>query len=505
MRWKFLLCCAFLLWAAAGDAAVAPSIQTVDFYPSGARFTFQAKVNKDFEFTLPGAFDPRSVRLLTQDGVASLRVESLSREEWTPPSLASIKSQVDVKSRELKLLQGRKAAMEQTIEMINAPLTKDFSGKDLILYIEDAQAMRVRVEAELVDMNLSVEKTAKELAALQNEYERKLPYGSTAGVRISGTATTSQPLQFEAFTPAAGWFVRYDMNLNSATGDIDAKMNARAWQRTGLDFAGEFTFHTRQPSFSITPPEIGPLVVGLAQKNMQDVLYAPAPAADMAVGQALMKNDSKAIAPRESLPVMVSTLADVSIKGTGDLKGDGTPEDIALGRIGLKSTPVLVSIPGQSREAWIIASMDAIPAKLLPGYAELAVDGVMTGHSNIPDYGIEQMTLPFGMASRLTAKKERFVGKTGSSWLGKGTVEDGYTLEVTSGMDAEREVTVRDRIPVPSNEKIVLEVKKIEPVPTERDKDNKLMWKMNLKPGETKKIIVEYTLKYPSDETLEYR
>ena len=72
-------------------------------------------------------------------------------------------------------------------------------------------------------------------------------------------------------------------------------------------------------------------------------------------------------------------------------------------------------------------------------------------------------------------------------------------------MDSEQEVTVRDRLPIPVDEKIKLEVLKIDPEPTERDAENRLSWKLSVKPGEIRKIVVEYTLSYPSGETLEYR
>jgi hypothetical protein len=207
----------------------------------------------------------------------------------------------------------------------------------------------------------------------------------------------------------------------------------------------------------------------------------------------------------EAAPYVSATLADVSVTGRGSLKGDGTPEDLPLGKLHLESTPVLVSIPEQSRETWIVASMDSIPKPLLPGRAELAVDGAVTGKSAIPEYGMGQTYLPFGMASRLTSKKTPLVGKTGSSWLGKGTLEDGYTLEITNGMETERQVTVKDRLPLSANDKIAMEVTKIDPAPDERDRENRLTWKVSVKPGETKKIVVEYTLRYPGDETLMYR
>ncbi len=495
-----------LLFASTAGASVTPEVRSVDFYPAGARFVFRIDADGEFETTLPGAFIPDSIRLLAQDGVSSLRVESAPREQWTPPALVLLKSQLDMKERELKLQEARKAALEQTLAMINSPLPKDFSGKDLILHIEDAQAMRFRIGSELVDLNLAIGKTGRELEALRAEYDRKMPEDAESVVQISGVSQTSAPLLFEALTHAAGWFARYDMNLNSTTGAIDAKMQARVWQRTGLDVDGEFEFHTRQPSYAITPPDVRPLIVTLMEKNLRERAFAPVPMADTVEAlHAPVMNKMARGQEIESQPAVLSTLADVSVRGKGNLKGDGTPEDVLLGRFDLKSTPVLVSIPEQNREAWVIASMDSVPEPLLPGQAELAVDGAPTGRSAVPEYGMGQTYLPFGMATRITAKKERLVSKTGSSWTGKGILEDGYTLEVTNGMNVAREIVVRDRIPVSANEKIVLEVKNIDPAPSERDRDNRLTWKIYVNPGETKKITVEYVLRYPGDETLEYR
>ena len=206
------------------------------------------------------------------------------------------------------------------------------------------------------------------------------------------------------------------------------------------------------------------------------------------------------------LPVIASTLSNVAVLGRGTLEGDGTPSDVALGALSLKSTPLLVLIPEQRSTGWIVASMDAITTPLMPGRAELRVDGRPSGSTQIPEYGLGQSRLPFGSASRLSAKKTPLVESTGSSWLGgSGIFKSGYTLEVSSGMDSEREVTVRDRLPIPVDEKIKLEVLKIDPEPTERDAENRLSWKLSIKPGEIRKIVVEYTLSYPSGETLEYR
>jgi uncharacterized protein (TIGR02231 family) len=487
-----------------GEAAT-PEVEGVYFYPSGAKFIFKIEADSNFDVTLPGAFEPDSVRFLERENVDNVRVESRSREEWVPPALLKLKSQIEVADRSLKLLLARESALEKTMSKINAPLPQGFNGKNLIFFIENSRSMLSDIGVEMVDLNLEIEKSRKQLTELQSEYKKKMPGNADKAVLISGASTSEGSLLFEAYSGFAGWSVQYDMNLDSTTGSIDAKMRAEVWQNTGLDVVGEFTFHSRQPSFAIYPPNVLPLSVilqplKLPRGNMDSLMEK-----DIQFTQAPLAMNSLGIRTEGILPPSFTlTLADVSVAGKGNIKGDGTPANVELGKFNLICVPVLVSIPEQNREAWVIASMDSIPEPLLPGRANLAVDGVITGKSIIPEYGMGQTYLPFGMASRLTSKKIGFIGKTASSWLGKGILEDGYTLEITNGMATEREVTVKDRIPFPVNDRISLEVTRIEPQ-AERDRENRLTWKVKIKPGETKKIYVEFKLQYPSDMTLGYR
>jgi len=201
---------------------------------------------------------------------------------------------------------------------------------------------------------------------------------------------------------------------------------------------------------------------------------------------------------------ITSTLANVSVRGRGNLKGDGIFTSVELGRFEFPSTPLLIAIPEQNREAWIVADLGVIPDAFLPGVADLYVDGVVSGRTNIPEMGL-QATLPFGMAQRVTVEKRRAVGRTGTTWLGRtGTLQDGYTIDVTNNMDTEREIEIRDRLPLPADDRITLENVRIDPAPTIQDNENRLTWRMTLAPGETGRISVEYTLRYPGDETLVY-
>ncbi|MDR1943723.1 MAG: DUF4139 domain-containing protein [Synergistaceae bacterium] len=517
-----VLACSFLA-VCPGASADPATVRSVDFYPSGAKFVFQVKSGGSFDFVLPGAFSLESLRCLTKERLTSLETEVSYEKEKDHPELLALERKMDAASREVSLFAGRRAALNQTLEMLQSPFarTQDdekggISAKELIEYAASAQKLRLDIETELVDIGIGEAKAKKVHAEAREEYEAmrvrletKKPHNPRAILKVGGTTSAPATLLFEAYTPAAGWRAGYEMEMNSATGEIDAKMNAVAWQGSGVDVNGLISFHTRQPSFAVTPPEVNPLTVGLriAEKNFLTTAYnAVKPQQDSfeprigALGDALEER-----VPAPAPPETISTLTSVSVNGRGKIGGDRSEARISLGEFSMKSAPVIVSIPEQNREAWIIASMDAVPQSLLPGVAELAVDGAATGRTAVSESMAGMTRMPFGMVSRITSKKTPLVSRTGSNWTGKGLLDDGYTLEITSAMENEREVTVRDRIPIPTTDKIVLEVKKIDPAPDERDNENRLLWRIKLKPGETKKITVEYTLRFPGDETLEYR
>jgi uncharacterized protein (TIGR02231 family) len=497
-------------------------VASVDFYPQGAKFLIETESDGRFSFSLPGSFGAESVRCLTQDHVTSLKVDTSYEGHIDPPELVAMELRVEDSRRALNLLEARRATLEQTrafLQTPNAPANENWKVRlgadDMTSYIERAGKMRLDTENELVEVVIGLEHAKRDLDKAQAEYndlknriEGKRGLNPDAVVVVRGTTdgtANSAKLLFEASTNAAGWSVAYEMALDSATGAIEAVMNAMAWQNCGIDISGEFSFHTRAPVQSVAMPVVYPLTVGLRPKpeplarggaNKQMAAIAPEPM--MAIDSYEMAEDKAS----RSRPDAIVTMTDVSVKGSGVIESDGSEVRIKLGVIDIESEPLIIAAPEQSREAWIVASVDVMPRAFLPGIAELSVDGASSGRTRMTE-ATAGVRVPFGMVSRITSKKEPFIGESGSSWIGGGTVADGYTIEVTNGMETAREVTVLDRVPVSVIDKVTVTVNNIDPK-AERDKEGRLTWKLTVAPGETKKITVAYTIKYPGDEMLQY-
>lgn len=492
-------------------------IEAVDFYPSGARFTFASEPDEDtgeFRVVLPGSFTASSVRVLNPENVeGDISVKQYQRTRWVPSQLEDLKAETDDQALTVSELTAKKSSLEQTLNLLKNSQPDKSKPDDLLSYIKDAQELRLETENELAQLNIELAEEKEKLNMLTRELNSRRPGGETSYLVVTGKAEGT--VRLEATTHSASWSPRYTMDLNSETGEIDAHLYIRAAQRTGLEYEGAMTFHTKTPDENITTPVLNPLKVAIKPKeetiaSTQMASYSRSNR--MMYKAAPMMADTVAMEDAEELeagsapmaPSVQESLSDRVLNVKGILPGDGTEQEYEAGAFTLTCSPVIMVIPEQRNNAWIIASMDEGNERLIPGTADLRVDGHASGRIYLEEFGTGQKRIPFGYAEQITVKKEALVEKTGVSWF-SGVFTSGYKLEITNGTKDDKRITIRDRLPVPTDEKIKLDVKRIEPKQKERDPENRLTWEFTIPAGGTVPIIVDYTLSYPSGEELEYK
>ncbi len=494
-------------------------ITALEFYPSGAKFTFTIQnYNDDGSFSayLPGAFNPESIRVVNPESVyGDIKAVRSSRTKWIPSQLEELKAQADEQSQKLNELTAKQAALEQTLNLLKNSVPEKSRTAALLTYIQDAQALRLKTENELSQLKNEIVIEREKLSMMNNELKAKTPRGDTSFITVSGRA--KDRVIIEAFTSYASWRPEYIMNLDSTTGSIDVQMFVKASQNTGLDYEGSVTFHTKTPDERLTSPVLNPIKVGIKPKeeriattsglsiSRNNRMYKSA----REEADRMMIEDDIALEEAEendTSPVINESISDRTVRIRGLITGDGTENQYAviMNQLTLSSTPVIVLVPEQRSNAWIIADMAAENQHLIPGEAELRVDGHSSGKMYISEFGEGQKLIPFGYAEQITVKKEALIGTTGTSWF-SGVFTSGYKLEITNGTKEDRTVTVKDRLPIPIDDKIKLNIKRIEPAQKEKDTENRFTWELNVPAGETSTIIVDYTLSYPSGEELLYK
>ena len=501
-------------------------ITALDFYPSGAKFTFTIQnydSNGNFIAYLPGAFSPESIRVVNPESViGDIKAIRTSRTKWIPSQLEELKAQADEQAQTLNDLTARQAALEQTLHLLRESVPDKTRTAALLTYIKDAQTLRLETENELARLKNEIITEREKLSIMNNELKAKSPAYDTSFITVSGRAKGK--VMIEAFTGYASWRPEYIMNLDSSTGDINVQMFVRASQRTGLDYEGNVTFHTKTADERLTAPLLNPIKVGIKPKEQTIARTSTVSIRKTNRMYKSVREDEDTMIDAEDAmpeeinddvfaargPAISESISDRTVSVRGLITGDGTENQYAviMNEMILKCNPVIVLIPELRTNAWIMAYMDESNQHLIPGNAELRVDGHSSGRIFIDEYGTVtptgQKSIPFGYAEQITVKKEALIETTGTSWF-SGVFTSGYKLEITNGTKEDRLVTVHDRLPVPTDEQIKLNIKRIEPAQKEKDSENRLTWELNIPAGKTSTIIVDYTLSYPSGEELLYK
>ncbi len=480
-----------------------PSVSRVDLYPRGARVVFSLPIAPSLQAELPGGFIPSTVRPLPAEGqkVISFEADKVPRPGWIPSNLRDLDSSIKEKEKALAVLTGKTAAIKQSFDLLSGPLPKDLKGADVAEYIEAARTAREKMETDLVSIVSEMEELQKILDVMKADFSARMPDDPDTAVVVAARVEGGKELLVEAWTQQAGWNPFYRMNLDTSSGIISSTLLARTRQHTGMTLEGDLFFHTTVPSTAVNPPELDPLVADFAAKSFRSTAFLE----DMALSpRAEFKLGSPA--PVAAPPEIVQTMTDMTAAANGTISGDNRPAEFLLGEFELKSEVSVVSVPVLSEEAWITAEATNISVSILPGPAELSVDGQLSAKTTLHEHGTgTDINLAFGKIPLVKAVREKMVSKEGNTWTGKGRMEDGYSIEITNGLDKKITVLLKDRIPLSAQEKISVETMKIEPKPTEQDKENVLSWKLLLAPGEKKKVEVLYRVGYPADETVVFR
>ena len=410
------------------------TISKIDFYPGGARFTFNIELTDHegiFQAVLPGAFQVDSIRAWNPDFLESdLDIKVYNRERWIPEQLRELKNQIDELEAKIAELTAKRQAFEQTLEMLDELKPEKSKPEELLTYIKDSQTLRLDTANELVRLKKEISENETKLKNLKSDFNSRRPASDSSYIVISGKA--ADDIELSAFTTAAYWNPRYVLNLDTSTGKIETGLFIKASQKTGLDYAhGDIILHTKNPEERIVNPVLNPLKVGIKPKeekiatvgaasySRNNMMYKSA--RTQALDRMAMMDEDIAEADLEpeefneapsaaKVRPIRETLADRAIDAEGELPGDGTERELELfiNDIKLQGDLQILTIPEQRNNAWLIAKINESSDKLIPAAAELRVDGATTGKIQIGEYET-QKEIPFGYADAITVKKTALV------------------------------------------------------------------------------------------------
>lgn len=337
------------------------------------------------------------------------------------------------------------------------------------------------------------------------------------------------PVALSYYTANAGWSPNYDVRVNSKTNKVKLVYKASLTQTTGIDWKGtKLTLSTGTPNFGVSAPVLTPWYLQLYVPELYKALQG------RAAGVNLMRNTVQSVRDDRQLNEVVITgngyeykegyadtlqpytLQDFTSLQSGQLNTNfeiDLPYDIAsdgeLHSVSIKDEEVPsvlknYAVPRLDGEAYLLAEIaDWQNLDLLPGDANIIMDDTYIGKSVIdPNTTADTLNLPLGRDKRLVVKRSS-VKEQSSLKSSGGYNRQTFTYEIVVKNNKLTEVTALIKDQIPQSQIKEVEVKlEDDGGATYNPEVGVLTWKLDLKPGESRKMRFTYSVKYPKDKRI---
>ncbi|AMM52874.1 hypothetical protein TH61_09785 [Rufibacter sp. DG15C] len=488
------------------------------------RGTVEAGVTELVLDGLPSQLDERSVQVNPTGAVTLLSVRyeqnyligsQKSREtEQLEDSLKSYTGQIRSLTDQRDVLQ-KEEAMLQANQSIGGSQTGITAAR--LKEVADfyrARLLSIRKEIQTVDIRLDILKTRQVRFASQLSIARGQGQKSSSKVivAVKAAARTQVSLEVTYLVYNAGWEPIYDIRATGAQGPVALQYKANVRQNTGVNWDNvQLTLATTNPAEGAQKPELSPQrlefnndfsralkgrVSGVQverKQELQEVVGAVYEVADAAAPSTSTADFTKAVA--------TTLAAEFKIGIPFSVPSDGEPHTVDVQQHSLTTAYAHTTVPKLDPTAFLVAHLTNWEnLKLLPGEANIFLDGTFTGKSVIdPTQTKDTLTLSLGRDQNVVVQRERMKDFQKRSTLGSNIKEQfGYEISLRNTKSTPVTITVEDQIPISTHSDI--EVSEVNTNGGKLDKETgKVTWLVTLKPNETVKRNLRFEVKYPKN------
>lgn len=336
-------------------------------------------------------------------------------------------------------------------------------------------------------------------------------------VLLDITREGSLTLDLATVIRQASWQPSYDVRLSQDAKTAELTFRAMVRQQTGEDWKNiDLTLSTARPSSGGAPPEIYPWRISFFRpqpaREALMMMAAPAPARAKKSARMQTENFKSDDSLAEEAPATFNTAQINDEKSSVafhiprplDIPSDGTQHSTV---VAIEKLPVSIeytAIPKLAPYVFLkseIVNRAAYP--LLPGKVNTFMGNTYTGSSQLKKVAAgEKFELFFGTDDQVTVKREEMKQHKEAGVFSKNLVRYRYRIELVNFRKEPLTVTLRDQLPVASDEEIKVSLDEPSIKPDEVKNDGTVTWKTPLQAGEKKELTFGILVEYPKEREI---
>ncbi len=417
----------------------------------------------------------------------------------------------------------------------NKTVTSDEVLKLLEYYnnkIEKSKTNIYNHKQNIVAQNIRIAEIRKKIASITAVTPvKQKPYGQVI-LQVMCKRSGEIPVDLSYYTTNAGWTAVYDVRVNSKTNKVKMVYKASLTQTSGIDWKKtKLTLSTGTPNFGVAAPVLTPWYLQLYVPGIYTDLQRRAAAGNAQRNMLQSYRDDKQLAEevvvtgygvdrvktqKEQDGVDPSTLQQYTTLNEGqlntnfeidlpyDITSDGELHSVTIKDQEINCTLKNYAVPRIDKDAYLLAEVaDWQNLDLLPGDANIIMDDTYIGKSIIdPNTTADTLNLSLGRDKRVAVKRSLIKELSSIKTSGKESKQTfTYEILVKNNKITDVNLLLKDQYPLSNIKEVTVTLEDGSEAMVNAE-TGVLTWKLDLKPGESKKVRFSYMVKYPKDQKI---
>jgi uncharacterized protein (TIGR02231 family) len=525
----FILLATLVLYASADiEKDIKAGLKHVTVYPDRAQITREAAVDITAGKSvlklggLSPYIDAQSIQVKGYGDFTILSVNLQNNylqnlEEL--PEIKSIRSQIE--ALQLKV-EDEKSAIDVLKEkeaflVANRAVLvseKTFTLDQLKSVMELYTTNMDQVKTGILKKNRLIKDYEKQIAALQNQIndrigKKQLPSGEIS-VSVSSGKQVSGRLTFAYVVSNAGWYPSYDIRVDDITKPVNIFYKANVFQSTGVDWKDvKMSFSNATPWIAGDLPILYPWYIDyytppqIMIRGNASLKKSQAPAMMEVVSDNLMAKEAEAARVMVAKQVGETTITfDIEVPYT--IVSDGKVQTIEIQRSTSPAEYKYVTTPKLTPLAYLTANItDWAKQSLQSGEATLYFENTFVGKSSLNVNQLsDTLTLSLGTDNSILVKREKRKDYTSKKVIGANKTDIfSFLITIRNNKATPVNIALNDQIPVSSNSGITVDATELSGGKL-NSQTGQVKWDLDIKPQETRQIVLTYSVKYPKDKSV---
>ncbi len=415
---------------------------------------------------------------------------------------------------------------------------KEITSAEVLKLLEYYNAKIEKSKTGIYNYNQQIKTLQEKIAGLQKKISllnppappKEKPYGQVM-LQVICKRTAEIPVDLSYYTTNAGWTALYDIRVNSKTNKVKMVYKASLTQTTGIDWKKtKLTLSTGTPNFGVNAPVLSPWYLQLYVPGIYTDLQRRAAQGNAARNMIQSYEDDKMLSEvvvtdangyykqqkARDEKIDPSTLQQYTTLNEGqlntnfeidlpyDIESDGQLHSVTIKDQEITCTLKNYAVPRVDKDAYLLAEVaDWQNLDLLPGDANIVMDDTYIGKSLIdPNSTADTLNLSLGRDKRIAVKRSLVKELSSLKTSGKESKQVfTYEVIVKNNKLTDVNLLLKDQFPLSTIKEVEVQLDEEGGAMVNKE-TGVLSWKLDLKPGESKKVRFSYTVRYPKDKRI---